>query len=118
MAKLVVSYPSDAGTHFDAVYHVEKHLPLVEEKWAAYGLTGTTALLPDQPDPAHLAIAILSFDTRAGIDAALASPEASEVFGDLPNFTDIAPQPAFFREGSRRSDRAVEGCGSKSVLPD
>jgi len=63
------------------------------------GLVEASALLPDQADPPFAAMALLIFCDRAAIEAALASPEATDVFGDLPNFTDIAPQPMFARQG-------------------
>lgn len=99
MAILLVTYPATVGARFDADYYVTTHIPLVREKWAALGLIDAVALLPDQDTPPFAAVAVLSFRDRSSIDAALASPEAGEVFGDLPNFTDIAPQPMFAREG-------------------
>lgn len=99
MATLVVTYPLTEGARFDAGYYAATHIPLVRAKWAAYGLVTATALLPDQDAPPFAAIALLVFTDRAAIEAALASPEAGAVFGDLPNFTDIAPQPMFTKTG-------------------
>jgi uncharacterized protein (TIGR02118 family) len=99
MATLLVTYPLVAGARFDADYYVATHIPLVREKWTAHGLVEAMALLPDQDAPAFAAVALLAFRDRAAIDAALASAEAGDVFGDLPNFTDIAPQPMIARQG-------------------
>lgn len=91
MTTFVVTYPASDGATFDASYYVAKHIPLVREKWTQYGLTSATALMPDQPDPAYLAVAVLEFTDGAALDAALAAPEAADVFGDVAAFTDIAP---------------------------
>jgi uncharacterized protein (TIGR02118 family) len=98
MGTLVVTYPLTPGARFDADYYVATHLPLVEAQWGQYGLTTASALLPDQDAPPFAAIALLEFVDRADIDRALGSPEAAAVFGDLANFTDIAPQPMFARK--------------------
>lgn len=86
-----MTYPSRAGGRFDGDYYVATHLPLVEANWARYGLTSTRAFLADGDTPALAAIAVLDFASGAAIDAALASPEAGAVFGDIANFTDLAP---------------------------
>lgn len=99
MATLIVTYPLTPGSRFDVDYYVTRHMPLVREKWTRLGLVVARALLPDQDAPPFAAIALLTFADRAAIEAALASPEAGDIFGDLPNFTDIAPQPMFAREG-------------------
>lgn len=91
MTSFVVTYPVEDGAKFDADYYVATHIPLVREKWSPYGLTSATALIPDQPAPPYAAVAVLEFADGAALDAALASPEAAAVFGDVPNFTTIAP---------------------------
>ena len=98
MAKLVVTYPATPGARFDVDYYLDTHIPLVRAKWAAHGLSDASALLPDQDDAPFAAIALLGFPDKASIEAALGSPEAEAVFGDLPNFTDIAPQPMFAKD--------------------
>lgn len=91
MTTFVVTYPVHDGAKFDADYYVAKHIPLVREKWTQYGLTGATALIPDQPGQPYAAVALLEFSDGAALDRSLASPEAADVFGDVPAFTDIAP---------------------------
>lgn len=91
MTTFVVTYPVQDGAKFDADYYVATHIPLVREKWSRHGLTTATALIPDQPEPPYAAVAVLEFADGAALDAALGSAEAGEVFGDVPNFTDIAP---------------------------
>lgn len=93
MTTFLVTYPARDGARFDADYYVAKHMPLVREKWTSYGLRTAEALLPDEATPAYRAVAVLQFADGAALDRALASPEASEVFGDVAAFTDITPVP-------------------------
>ena len=91
MAALIVTYPTRQGGRFDADYYIATHMPLVEEKWGQYGLVSARAFLPDGASPALAAVALLEFTDGAAIDAATGSPEAGDVFGDIANFTDLAP---------------------------
>ncbi len=89
-ALLFVTYPAAEGARFDRDYYTATHLPLVEEKWGAYGLISARAFFPaGKADP--VAVAILAFDDAQAIDTALQSEETAAVLGDLPNFTDIRP---------------------------
>lgn len=92
MVRLFVTYPAGEGSRFDRDYYVVTHLPLVEQEWGPCGLQTAQAFFPAKADAAQVAIAILTFENEAAIAAALASPAASTVLGDLPNFTDIAPE--------------------------
>ncbi len=91
MTTFVVTYPARDGARFDAAYYVATHMPLVRAGWARYGLTSAAPLIPNEPAPAYAAIALLTFETGAALDRALAAPEAATVFGDVANFTDITP---------------------------
>lgn len=91
MAYLAVLYPSTAGARFDARYYVDTHLAIVRDAWTDHGLIDATVLFPVEGDPVFAAIATLEFADEAAIDAALASPGAARVFGDVAAFTDISP---------------------------
>lgn len=88
---LFVTYPATPGAKFDRDYYVATHIPLVKEKWTRHGLTEANAMFPDAPDADILGSALLLFRDAGARDAALGSPEAAEVFGDVPNFTDLQP---------------------------
>lgn len=90
MPTLVVSYPLGDGTHFDAEYYVETHIPLVRTCWTPYGLSSAEVLLPQGDQPWHGAV-LLRFESSAAIDAALGGIETPKVMADLPKFTNIAP---------------------------
>jgi uncharacterized protein (TIGR02118 family) len=89
-ASLFVAYPAGQGKRFDRDYYVATHLPLVEQAWGPFGLTGAQGFFPIEGGP-HVAVAVLSFADEAAIGAALGSDATPTVLGDLGNFTDIEP---------------------------
>lgn len=91
MTVLLVTYPATAGARFDADYYRATHIPLVTEKWSPHGLVDAKALFPVGDNPAYHAVAILTFRDADALATAIGSPEAADVFGDVPKFTDIAP---------------------------
>ena len=95
MRTLSVCYPRSAGATFDYDYYQTKHLPLVVERWADAGLTGGEALLgevsPDGSESPFLAIGIIHFESAGALQAALAGEHASEIMGDIRNFTNVLP---------------------------
>ncbi|MCP4029564.1 MAG: EthD family reductase [Sphingomonas sp.] len=93
MTTLLVTYPRTDSATFDLDAYLDRHLPLVRDSWTRYGLTRASAFIPEEPAPAYAAVAVLEFSDGAALDAALASPEAATVFGDVATFTDIAPVP-------------------------
>jgi len=90
MATLIVSYPTHPGAHFDAAYYAGTHIPLAQQLWGPFGLTGAEILFPDGNQPWKAAV-LLRFADAAAIDTALASAGTPEVLADVAKFTDIAP---------------------------
>lgn len=92
---ITVLYPNDPSTHFDMSYYLSTHMPLVQKRWSAYGLTdwritqfsGTTD--PSVPSP-HSVEAKLEFESMEKFKEA-GEAAGAEVFGDIPNFTDRKP---------------------------
>jgi uncharacterized protein (TIGR02118 family) len=95
VASLSVVYPRTPGTTFDYDYYQTKHMPMVGQRWGDAGLTGGEALLgkiaPDGSEAPYFAIGVIHFDTMDSLRAALAGEHASEVIGDIRNFTDSQP---------------------------
>jgi uncharacterized protein (TIGR02118 family) len=95
MATLSVVYPRTPGATFDYDYYQNRHLPLAGARWRDAGLAGGEALLgksaPDGSEAPYFAIGILHFETADALKAALAGEHASEVIGDIRNFTDAQP---------------------------
>lgn len=95
MSNLVVSYPQAEGTHFDADYYRDTHIPLVEASWGEFGLTAAEILWPADSGQPLAAMVVLRFRDAAAIDAAMGSAATAQVMGDVPKFTNI--QPSIYR---------------------
>ena len=95
MATLSVVYPRAPGATFDYDYYQNKHLPLAGRYWVGAGMVGGEALLgqstPNGSESPYFAIGILHFESEDALNAALAGEHASEVLGDIRNFTDVEP---------------------------
>jgi uncharacterized protein (TIGR02118 family) len=70
-------------------------MPLAGRLWADAGLVGGEALLgkttTDGSDAPYFAIGIIHFESADALRAALTGEHASEVIGDIRNFTDVQP---------------------------
>lgn len=94
MIKVSILYPNQPGSHFDADYYLNTHMPLACRLLAPVlkgvsvdvGLSGMT---PDQPPP-FAAICELTCESVQEFGEALA-PHQATLMGDIPNYTDIAP---------------------------
>jgi uncharacterized protein (TIGR02118 family) len=94
MIKVSVLYPGGAGSNFDMDYYLNRHIPMVLAKLGTtcksaaveQGLGGVT---PGSP-PAFSAMGHLYFDSVEAFQAAF-DPHASEIMGDIPNYTNVQP---------------------------
>jgi uncharacterized protein (TIGR02118 family) len=94
MVKVSVLYPNKAGSHFDAEYYVNTHMPMaarllgsaVKAISVEIGLAGAGAGEP----PPFAAMCGFTCDTVDDFMRAFA-PVASQLQGDIPNYTDIEP---------------------------
>ena len=94
MIKVSVMYPNGEGKTFDMDYYCNKHIPLVGGLLgdAVKGATveqGLGGAGPDSP-AAYAAMGNLYFDTMESFGNSF-GPNAAEIMGDLPNFTNIEP---------------------------
>ncbi|MDO9707325.1 EthD family reductase [Paracraurococcus lichenis] len=93
MITVSVFYPNDPATKFDEAYYMQKHIPLVKERWSGMGLKDAKVLKgmpgPDGAAPNRI-IALLTFDSAEAFQKA-AQAHGPELFGDVPNFTDGKP---------------------------
>jgi uncharacterized protein (TIGR02118 family) len=89
-----VMYPAGAGATFDMDYYRAKHLPLVRTRWNAGGLRELKILsgvgAPGGGAATYSVIALLTFDTAADFDKAVAQ-HGAEIIGDIPNFSNVQP---------------------------
>jgi uncharacterized protein (TIGR02118 family) len=94
MVLVSVLYPNQPGTRFDERYYMERHIPLVRQRWEAMGLTDLRLLrgtnTPDGGTAPYRVIALLTFASAEALQEAAAA-HGGEIFGDIPNFTDVQP---------------------------
>ncbi|KAI1387640.1 uncharacterized protein F4822DRAFT_289287 [Hypoxylon trugodes] len=84
-----VAYPT--GGKFDVDYYINKHMPFVQAKLSPHGLKAWRVAQYTDPNAPYVIQAWLEFENDKQWEVAAASSEAKEVFGDVPNFTDIKP---------------------------
>jgi uncharacterized protein (TIGR02118 family) len=94
MVKISVFYPYSGGSKFDMAYYVQKHMPMVRQKLGAackgvfveQGVAGAAAGTP----PTYVAMGHILCDSAEAFQAAF-TPHATEIMGDIPNYTAIQP---------------------------
>ncbi|KAI1777408.1 hypothetical protein F4818DRAFT_347640 [Hypoxylon cercidicola] len=91
MTPTVVSVVYPMGVKFDMDYYLSHHMPLVQAKWAPFGLKSwKVAQYADEKSP-YSVIAWLEFEGSENWAKASTSEVAKEIFGDIANFTDGEP---------------------------
>jgi uncharacterized protein (TIGR02118 family) len=92
MVLVSVLYPNQPGSRFDERYYLDTHIPLVRKHWEPMGLTDIRLLRgtpnPDGSPATYRVIALLTF-TSADALAKAGAAHGREIFGDIPNFTDV-----------------------------
>lgn len=94
MLRICALYPTNADSHFDGLYYVDRHAPFARQLLAPHGLIdlrvtiGIAAL--DGGPPPFAAVSEMVFASRAAFDAAMQACGAA-LFADAPHYTDIAP---------------------------
>jgi uncharacterized protein (TIGR02118 family) len=94
MIKVTVLYPNNPGSRFDHEYYRTKHIPMVASLLGSAlrkgeidrGLASDDGTKP----PLFHAIGYLYLDSMEAFGAAL-GPHATQIMGDIPNYTDVAP---------------------------
>ena len=96
MIKVSVLYPNEEGKKFDMDYYTGKHMPMVQSRLDSMGLLriemekGLSSADPSAPAP-FVAIGVLYFNTAEEVHEGFKT-HGREIMGDIPNYTDIAPQ--------------------------
>ncbi len=96
MIKVSVLYANEEGKKFDMDYYSGKHMPLVQSRLDSMGLLrieverGISSADPNAPAPV-VAIGVLYFNTVEEVHEGFKT-HGREIMGDIPNYTDIAPQ--------------------------
>jgi uncharacterized protein (TIGR02118 family) len=94
MIVVSVMYPAEPDGSFDQAYYLEKHIPLVKERWTALGLESVQLLrgagTPDGSAAPYQVMALLTFRSLAEFQAA-GKAHGREIFADIPKFTNVQP---------------------------
>lgn len=96
MIRVSILYPNNQGSRFDVPYYVETHMPLsisllsvhsgFKGVFVEHGLSGA---VPGST-PTYIVMCHFLFDSIEDFLAAFI-PNASELQGDMQNYTDIEP---------------------------
>ncbi len=94
MIRVTFLYPNKPGSHFNADYYIDVHMPLAIKRLrpALQGATaeiGIGSAMPGQPAP-YAALAVFLFESVEAFTAAV-MPHYAELQGDIPNYTNIEP---------------------------
>ncbi len=94
MVVVSVMYPATADARFDMPYYLEKHVPMVGERWRALGLREVKVLrgvgAPEGGAATYSVIALLTFESTDAVQQAMAQ-HGKEIVGDIANFTNVKP---------------------------
>jgi uncharacterized protein (TIGR02118 family) len=94
MIKVTVMYANHPGARFDHAYYRDKHMPMVKARMGEHckyytidkglggGAPGTL--------PTYVCMGHLFCDSVEAFQAGF-GPHSTEIMGDIPNYTDIAP---------------------------
>lgn len=95
MALISVMYPIGSGDAFDMEYYLKTHMPLVRERWTPLGLKEARVIkgvaTPDGSPTPYPVIALLTWDSAESFKKG-AETHGAEIFGDIPNFTNVQPK--------------------------
>jgi uncharacterized protein (TIGR02118 family) len=96
MLRVCVMYPAEEGKTFNHDYYANKHMAMVRERWGSMGLVrievdkGVAGGKPGAPAQ-YIAVGHVIFRSLEDYQKA-AKAHGKELFDDVPNFTNIAPQ--------------------------
>lgn len=90
MIVVSVLYPS--GGSFNHDYYLQKHMPLVRERWQGMGLKEARVLraigTPDGSAAPYQVTTLLTFSSLQDFQKCAAA-HGQEIFADIPNFTTV-----------------------------
>ncbi len=94
MIKVSVMYPHTPGARFDHDYYRDRHMPLVKARMgdACLYYTVDKGLSGGAPGaaPTYIAMCHIFSESLDAFQAAF-GPHASEIQGDIANYTDLTP---------------------------
>jgi len=99
-ALATVLYQKSEDAKFDMKYYLSTHMELVDKHWGPLGLTSWSITELDSSCD-YIVQASLWWDDIEKLKAAVASPTAALVMGDIENFTNIKPLIVFGKEAAK-----------------
>ncbi|KAK1834902.1 ribosomal lysine N-methyltransferase [Podospora conica] len=92
---LTFIYPNDQHAHYDMDYLIDKHLPMVKERWAPYGMRSWTVTKftpnPEGIPPPYAFSTTLAWDRHESIGNALEGKDINAIMDDVTKFSDKEP---------------------------
>lgn len=91
---VTVLYPAKEGAKFDMDYYLNKHMPLVAEKWTSFGLKSYYVTdLRNTEQPYSVQATLIWDHADGGLQGFKAAADAHgpEVMGDIVNFSSEQP---------------------------
>ena len=94
MIRVRFSYPNKPGSHFNADYYINVHMPLAIRLLGSAlkhvsAEIGISSAMPDQP-PLNAAMCAFDFESVQAFTEAV-MPHYQQLQADIPNYTDIEP---------------------------
>jgi len=90
-ATITVLFPNEPDAKYDIDYYVKHHMPLIQERWAQYGVKGWFATKfsngIDGTPPLYAFGSTVEWESHEHIKTAFAGPEAKEIMEDIANFS-------------------------------
>jgi uncharacterized protein (TIGR02118 family) len=94
MVLVSAMYPNEPESRFDRDYYLQKHIPMVRERWSPMGLEDLRLVrgvgAGDGSQPLYQVIALLTFRSLQDFQKA-AEAHIQEILDDIPNFTSVQP---------------------------
>lgn len=94
-ANTTILYPKLGGdAWFDLDYYVSKHMALVADKWAPFGLMSWQVLkfvADDGHEPEYSIGAFCTWESFEGAKEAISAPASKIIFQDIVNFSSVKP---------------------------
>ncbi|WLI89668.1 EthD family reductase [Massilia sp. R2A-15] len=94
MIKVTAMYPHTPDARFDLSYYVDKHMPMVKDRFGAactsYTIDKGVAGMAPGSAPTYGIMCHFFFDSLDAFQSAFA-PHAQQILGDIPNYTDLTP---------------------------
>ncbi|KAH6892892.1 ethyl tert-butyl ether degradation EthD [Thelonectria olida] len=92
---ITVLFPNEPDAKYDIDYYTTKHMPLIQTLWGKYGVKSWSATKfangINGSAPVYTFGSIVVWDNQEQVKTAFSGPEADEIMGDVPNFSNKQP---------------------------